>query len=71
MKRPTEMQAKIDAPAKTAGGGQASAKADPRLGQATAELKGQHPMQHYDHGPHHGTDHHKRHSPVDMRKVKC
>lgn len=33
---------------------------------AVAELKSQHPIAHYDHGPHHGTDHHKRHKPYNM-----
>lgn len=33
----------------------------------SAELKAQHPIEHYDHGPHHGTDHHRRHKPTVMK----
>jgi len=34
------------------------------LSGAVAELKTQHPIEHYDHGPHHGTSSHIRHEPV-------
>lgn len=30
---------------------------------AVDELRAQHPISYHDHGPHHGTDHHIRHSP--------
>lgn len=33
---------------------------------AVAELKSQHPHEHYDHGPHHGTTHHIRHKPYKL-----
>ncbi len=48
-----------------------AAPAQSQLTSAAQELASQHPLKHYDHGPHHGADHHKRHSPVDMSKVKC
>jgi len=35
---------------------------------ATRELKAQHPIEHHDHGPHHGTDHHIRHEPLHGMK---
>ena len=33
---------------------------------AVAELKSQHPHEHYEHGPHHGTTDHIRHKPYKM-----
>ncbi len=36
---------------------------------AVASLASDHPIAHYDHGPHHGTTTHQRHSPVDMSAV--
>jgi hypothetical protein len=38
------------------------------LSGATKELKEQHPIHYSDHGPHHGTDHHKRHKPLHGMK---
>ncbi len=40
------------------------------LGSATQALQAEHPIPHYDHGPHHGTTTHQRHAPVDMSMVK-
>lgn len=38
---------------------------------AVNELREQHPIEHHDHGPHHGTDHHMRHEPMHgMRPSK-
>ena len=34
------------------------------LSGAMSELKDSHPVQYYDHGPHHGTAHHRRHEPL-------
>ncbi len=34
------------------------------LAAATSELRGQHPLEHHDHGPHHGHGHHRRHTPT-------
>ncbi len=42
-------------------GSMASANMAGAFSGAVAELKAQHPIAHYDHGPHHGTDHHIRH----------
>lgn len=36
------------------------------LGHAMDELHSQHPIEHHDHGPHHGTDHHIRNNTGDM-----
>ena len=36
------------------------------LGHAVSELKSQHPIEHHDHGPHHGTDHHVRNNTGEM-----
>lgn len=33
---------------------------------AVAELKSQHPHEHYEHGPHHGTTDHIRHKPYKL-----
>jgi len=30
------------------------------LSQAVSECRTQHPVEYWDHGPHHGTDHHRR-----------
>lgn len=38
------------------------------LSHAVRELHEQHPIAHYDHGPHHGTDHHIRHEPLHGMK---
>lgn len=37
------------------------------LGGAMRELHEQHPIKHFDHGPHHGTDHHMRHEPMHKK----
>lgn len=34
------------------------------LRHAMSHLHEQHPIEHYDHGPHHGTTHHIRHMPL-------
>lgn len=39
------------------------------LAECTASMSKDHPIAHYDHGPHHGTDHHRRHVAVDMSQV--
>ncbi len=39
------------------------------LGSCVASMASDHPIAHYDHGPHHGTTHHQRHAPVDMSAV--
>lgn len=44
------------------GGSMAEAKGSVLHG-ATKELRAQHPHAHHDHGPHHGTDTHIRHTP--------
>lgn len=38
------------------------------LSHAMKELHEQHPIEHHDHGPHHGTDHHIRHEPLHGMK---
>lgn len=38
----------------------ASTAASLSLAQAVSEVKIQHPVEYWDHGPHHGTDHHRR-----------
>lgn len=38
------------------------------MGAAVRELEAQHPIKHYDHGPHHGHDHHIRHEPLHGMK---
>lgn len=40
------------------------------LSGAMRELREQHPIEHHDHGPHHGTDHHMRHEPMHGMKPK-
>ena len=40
------------------------------LSGAVAELRSQHPIAHYDHGPHLGTDHHRRHEALHGMKSR-
>lgn len=59
--KPTKAPAAVlDSTAKEAPGASAPAMGS-ILGSAVSELNAQHPIPHYDHGPHHGTTHHIRH----------
>ena len=40
---------------------QGSVVSNTKLSHAVQHLKAEHPIGHADHGPHHGTDHHKVH----------
>ena len=40
------------------------------LSHAMKELHEQHPIEHHDHGPHHGTSHHIRHEPLHGMKSR-
>ncbi len=58
--------AKASGGASGAAGSMGSANMAGAFSGASAELKAQHPIAHYDHGPHHGTAHHIRHKPMKM-----